>query len=130
MFHCGDTFLLPHPSNFIEHLWVVITEPEPPLAKAICVNIATKQSYSELTVVLSKGDHPFIKHDSVVRYGYAMAFKLKEIEQLLTMQTGRFVCELREPCSAEVLKRIQDGFLASKFTEYGIKEYYLKRCKK
>ncbi len=65
---CGDTFLMPAPGgSAVPHLWIVITEPtgNPPVV--IIVNITTLQQGAEQTVILQRVDHPFIRHESVVR---------------------------------------------------------------
>ena len=52
----------------IEHLWAIVTEIDATTNKAICVNVTTQQSYSDTTCILKPGDHPFVKHDSVINF--------------------------------------------------------------
>jgi CTP:molybdopterin cytidylyltransferase MocA len=75
---CGDTFLLPKSSSDTEHLWIVITEPDAN-GQSVCVNITTRQSYSETTVILKAGDHPFVTHESVIFYTDARIVDLLKV---------------------------------------------------
>lgn len=126
MLSCGDTFLIPKSSGETEHLWIVVTDPEPDTSFAVCVNITTKQSYSETTVILRPGMHPFIKHDSVVYYSDAQILTLNKVQQALDARMTGVVCEPREPCSRAVLEMIRQGILSSKMTPNNVKDY----CKK
>lgn len=112
MFTLGDTFLAPKTSYATEHLWIVITEPQD--NKAVCVNVTSSHSFAEKTTVLNVGDHPFIKHESVIRYSDAKLIDLKAVEAAIAARQMKFVCKQLEPCSEELLKRIQEGLLKSK----------------
>jgi hypothetical protein len=71
MANLGDSFMLRKPQCNEEHLWVLITRPDPGTRNAIMVNITTQRSHSDTTTTLNIGDHPFIKRPSVVFYSYA-----------------------------------------------------------
>jgi hypothetical protein len=58
-----------------------------------------------------KGDHPFIKHKSCIRYKDARVASLAQIRTLLN--GGQMT--RREPVSAELLARIRDGARESDF---------------
>lgn len=122
---CGDTFLMPKSGRAVEHLWVILTEIDQATRTAICVNVTTKQSHSETTVVLKAGDHPFIKHDSVINFSDAREMPIDPVEQALSRRTVQFVCQPHDPCSAALLERIRKGLIASKQTPKGIKQ----KCK-
>ena len=122
MLQLGDTFLLPKRANHTEHLWIVITRPDPETGAAVCVNVTTRQSYSESTVVLKIGDHPFITRESVVYYSDARRLNLRELEEALK-GSHSFVCQQREPCGGALLQKIQEGLLASCLVKREIKEY-------
>ena len=117
----GDTFLLPKHESDPKHLWVVLTEPNTETGLAVCVNITTRQSYSENTVVLAPGEHPFIKHESVVYYSDAQELNLKELEAVLNSHHA--ICEQRQSCDPALLEKIQQGLLVSQFVKKRIKEY-------
>lgn len=122
---CGDTFLIPKSAKAIEHLWVIVTEVDPVTNNAICVNVTSKQSHSDTTVVLVAGDHRFIRHDSVIMYADAREMRIDLVEQALSKPTNQFVCQAHDPCTPALLERIRQGLLASKQTPKGIK----KKCK-
>lgn len=130
MLCCGNTFLLPKSAYLVEHLWIVITEPEAETSNAVCVNVTTRNRYSETTVVLAPGDHPFINHDSVINYRDARKLNLAQVYEVLTTKMPqRFAFGIYDPCSPQLLKRIQDGLLASPHAANGIKECCKNRWK-
>ena len=69
MLDCGDTFLTGDGDEDNFHLWVVITPAIEGEVITVCVVTALKRS--ERLVVLNKGDHPFIQHESVVAYYFS-----------------------------------------------------------
>ena len=88
MLTCGDTFLIPKRGKDIEHLWIVITEPDAD-GNAVCVSVTAKRSYSDTTVVLSAGEHPFIKHESAIHYADARILDLEKVQAALEPTHGR-----------------------------------------
>jgi hypothetical protein len=66
----GDTFLMPAPgiSTRIPHLWIVVTDPTEESQAVMIVSITTLRHGAEQTVILRKGEHPFIDRDSSVCY--------------------------------------------------------------
>jgi hypothetical protein len=120
---CGDTFLLPRSSAETEHLWIVLTEVDASTRKAVCVNVTTRRHHSDLTLILNSGDHPFIKHESVINYQDAREMPIDAVEQALAARTAQFVCVQREPASEDLLKRVRQGLIDSKQTPKGIKAY-------
>jgi hypothetical protein len=123
---CGDTFLLPKSSNDIEHLWIIVAELDATTRRAVCVNVTTEQANSDKTCQLSKGDHPFVKHASVIFYQDAREIDLALVEKALTAGIRNFVCTAHDPCSPQLLARVQKGLIDSKRTPKGIKA----ACKK
>jgi hypothetical protein len=117
---------MPKSGKAIEHLWVIVTETDATTNKAICVNLTTQRSYSDTTCILKPGDHPFVKHDSVINFLDAREMPIDLVEQALQRKTSQFVCERHEPCSTALLARIQKGLIDSKQTPKGIKA----ACKK
>jgi hypothetical protein len=117
----GDTFIAPLTSRAIEHLWIVLTNADAE-NKAVAVNITTRHSLSETTVVLEDGDHPFVKHPSVINYSDAQLIDLKAVETAIEKQPRHFVCKAHEPCSPELLKKIQDGMRRTKSPKKNIKQ--------
>ena len=116
----GETFLAPNNAKSTEHLWIVITHPDD-AGLAVCVNITTKRSLSDTTVVLDVGDHPFLKHPSVVYYADAQLLDLLRIETAISAKPTSFTCVRHKPCSAELILRIQLGAIKSGSTPKKIK---------
>jgi hypothetical protein len=94
------------------HLWIVITEPDP--ASDLCgiVSVTTLRNSKDQTVILSVGDHPFIRHESTIFYGDAMIVDAQRLGN--EMAAGLAV--RRDPCPAATLKLVQQGVSASPFT--------------
>src|ERR1035438_10358093 len=67
---CGDTLLIPAPGMGVTpHLWIIATEPVTDTQLCVIVNVTTLRNSRDQTVMLRKGDHPFITHDSAIFYG-------------------------------------------------------------
>lgn len=102
----GDTFLLSTPPNDM-HLFVVIAPTQN--GNYLCVNVTTQRNNSETSCVLQSGDHPFINHDSVINYKRAREINPATIQNLIN--NGN--CYRRDPASADVLNKIQQGGINS-----------------
>lgn len=61
----------PQPGQEIEHLWLLITNPNPATHEAIMVNVTTQRPHSDTTTILNVGDHPFVQKPSVIFYADA-----------------------------------------------------------
>ena len=103
-----------------------MTEVDAATGIAVCVNVTSKQSHSDTTLVLKAGDHRFITHESVINYQDAREMPINLVEQALVKKTEQFVCTAHDPYSEELLQRIRDGLIASKQTPKGIKA----KCKR
>ncbi|SRR6266481_4113596 len=120
MLKCGDTFLAPITSSGTEHLWIIITDPDAD-GKAVGVNITTQRTYSETTVILNAGDHPFVAHPSVINYRDARIIDVKAVYTAIRIKPRSFVCKSQESCSADLLKKVQEGMLKSTKAQKAIK---------
>lgn len=108
----GDSFLLAaRPQQWL-HLWIVATEPLPATTETVVVSVTTLRNAADQTVVLRKGDHPFIQHDSVVRYGSAQIFLGSKIDS--EIETGATKSHAR--CTEDLIDEIEEGLWASPFT--------------
>jgi hypothetical protein len=67
MLNRGDTFLIEDEDGQDCHLWIVTTPPAE--GEVVIVGVTSKRKRSETHVILRKGDHPFIEHDSVIPIG-------------------------------------------------------------
>lgn len=118
MLNCGDTFLTGDGDEENFHLWIVITPPSAGEVVTVCVVTTTKRS--ERLVLLNVGDHPFIKHDSVIAYIYSKIRTVTDIEAALLSKAAK----PREPVSEQLLRRARAGLMDSDFTPNYIKFYY------
>ena len=118
----GDTFLMPAPgiSNKTSHLWIVVTDPPTGENTVIIVSITTLRTRAEKTVVLRKGEHPFVKWDSSVCYTDARLVDAQELD--VKAKAGKI--KPHDPCTANTLKNVQDGILASDLTPRKVQNFY------
>ncbi len=81
--------------------------------------IRTRHSYTDDTVILSAGDHPFLRHESAVHYS---AGELWSVDKVLRgIKSGG--CGLERDASAAVLARVRAGLLSSPYTVAHVREY-------
>lgn len=78
--HAGSTLLLSDP---FPHLWLVLTDPKGKDDIIVAVMVRTAKGYTDPTVILEAGDHPFIRHKSSVHYSKAKWFKMSRIQAAL-----------------------------------------------
>jgi len=116
----GDSFMLPKPGQDAEHLWVLITRPNPQTHTAIMVNVTTQRPHSDVTVILQAGEHPFVQKPSVIFYADARIVDARLLEQ--SVASGAF--RVHAPFQSGVLKKVQDGVIKSPFTPRKVKDAY------
>lgn len=117
----GDSFMLPKPGQNTEHLWVLITKPDPVTHAAIMVNVTTLRPHSDTTTILTVGEHPFVQKPSVIFYADARIVDTR----LLDAAVQRGAYHGHAVFSAAVITRIQAGVAASPFTPRKIKTAYV-----
>jgi hypothetical protein len=120
---CGDTFIIPKSSASREHLWIVITDPDPSTREAVCVNLTSAENQEDRTVIANVGDHPFIKHETIVFYKDAQILDMAKVEVALQSKQTAFVCTAHRRCTAVFLKRVQNGLLKSEHANREVKDY-------
>ena len=118
----GVSFMLPKPGQDAEHLWVLITAPDPATHEAIMVNITTRRPHSDTTTILNAGDHPFIQKPSLVFYSDARIVDTRLLDQAI--QRGAY--RSHAAFSPQVLARIQAGVAASMLTPKKIQTAFQK----
>jgi hypothetical protein len=116
----GDTVFMPQVQVRIPHLWIVATEPLPATGESILVNVTTLRSHSDKTLVLNRGDHPFIYKESVVSFGDSIIAGVR----LVAAGIDNGLWPQREPCSEALIQQIQIGILASPRTPAKVKAFY------
>ena len=114
----GNTLLIPSgPQERQKHLFALMLDPllvdgygNKPHVLLACVTSVKNGLPSDDSCLLSQGDHPFIEHDSFVDYRFTRLEKAEDIQK--RVKDGLFV--EKEPCSAELIKRILQGALKSR----------------
>lgn len=105
-----------------KHLFIVLTSPqkEQPLVLMVGVSSIRPHQSHDTACLLYSGDHPFIRHESYVRYTGA---RLIEGQSLADgVKTGKLVA--REPVSDEIMARIIGGLYSSRFISPKIRSFY------
>lgn len=115
----GSTFLLPIRAEWVDHLWILLTDVDSN-GRILMVNLTSAKPHSDRTTVLQVGDHPFITRETIVNYGDAIIAKMQHITRAIDASLG----EKREDASAGLLKRLREGFLASPRTKNSLKDYF------
>jgi CTP:molybdopterin cytidylyltransferase MocA len=105
----GDTFLGGSEVHGEDHLWIVINDPAAHGNSALIVNISTLRPRADTSCLLHRGDHPFIRHDSYVRFGSARAVSCQDVGHLFAARRLR----PHQSASATLVARIRAAALAS-----------------
>lgn len=85
---------------------IIISDPNP-VGNVLVVPVTSLNPdlKQETHLVLKRGDHPFIKHDSVLAYSRMQIFILEYIQEFI--QKGVFIA--KETISPALLKKIQEA---------------------
>jgi hypothetical protein len=122
-FRLADSFWVQTTHEPVEHLWILITKPNPLNDSSIWVNVTTARPGSDRTTVLQPGDHPAIRHESVIFYRGAKLVDLVKLQGLIQAAKAR----RESPCPGSLLLKIQAGVLASKFSPRRIQNEILSK---
>ena len=120
MLGLGDTVMLPKPGGEKEHLWALITAPDPQSGEAIMVNLTTQRPHSDTTTIIQPGEHPFVDRPTVVFYADARIVDVNNLDAALRQG----VAHQHAPLSAKLLQRIQKDLFESDFTPEKIEEAF------
>ncbi len=99
--NAGDTFI----DALHGHLWIVLSDPAIDPERVVIVNLTTYTVDEESACVLKKGDHPFVRHKTAVRYRDA---RIASPADLKTLREARKLAP-REPCSKSLLQKLRGG---------------------
>lgn len=118
----GDTFLMPAPgiSSSTPHLWIVASDPIEEDQTVIIISITTLRYGAEQTVVLRKGEHPFIDRDSSVFYGDARLVDATDLDA--RVKAGQI--KVHAPCPPKTLEAVRAGILASDLAPQRVQRFY------
>ena len=112
----GETFIGYDLGN---HLWIVLSFPDEQ-GRIALVNLTTHGNSSRCgghCIVVRRGEHPFVRRESCVHYQKATLGDTQPLDADRERRTLR----MREPVSAELLLRAQEGALTSRLTKPGFK---------
>lgn len=113
----GYTFLAKRPNFDAYHLYIVIAIVG---EKLLFVGVTSYDSTKDNTCILKKGDHPFIKRDSVIAYFDATETEVGSIKQAASMNA----IIPQKPVHPEILKRIQQGATDSPHLDPELRKYF------
>ena len=99
--NAGDTFI----DGKYHHLWIVLSDPSIDANNVVIVNLTTHSIAEESRCILRKGDHPFVKHKTSVRFADARLTCVADLEKL--SKAG--LLAPRERCSVSLLDTIRVG---------------------
>lgn len=116
---CGDAVLMAVPGVPSQHLWILITDPDPDTFLGAMVSVTTLRGTTDQTVILQPCDHPFVKRPSAVHFGDARLFDTRRVEEAI--RAGGV--HLHQRCSAALIALLQDGALASPYTPNKVLEF-------
>ena len=117
----GASLLLAEPPLYKPHLWFVLTHPLGKPPRVVSVMLRSVARFTDSTLILRPGDHPFVRPDSAVHYSTARWLNVSAI--LRAVRDGR--CHLKEDMTDELLRRVRSGLLESPFTVNALRD----RCK-
>ena len=103
----GFTFLSKRPPYTTEHLFIIISQIIN--KKVLYVNVTTYDDCRDMSCILKVGEHPFIRHKSIINYHDAFDPQVTLIEQAISQKT----ITPQDPVSRSLLKKIQAGALIS-----------------
>lgn len=99
--NAGDTFI----DGKYHHLWIIISDPAVDSEKVVIVNFTTHTVAEEPSCIVQKGEHPFVRHKTAVRYTDA---RLVSSANLETLREANLLTP-QQQCSADLLKKLRDG---------------------
>ena len=120
----GDTFHYGE-SNSTRHLHIVICESTRSSEPVIVVSVNTQHGWTDTTLVLQVGDHPYIKHPSSVSFGRVTTIPVSVLiladEASQRIAPGFRNFDHDSPVTPDLLKRVIQGALDSPLTPKGMK---------
>ncbi len=109
--------------NLIEgpkpHLWFVLTDPSGNPPKVVSVMLRTAKSYTDPTLILNIGDHPFMSRPTCVDYSTAKLVSILILEEGIS----NALIEEYDDMSPNLLEVVQKSLLASPRTPNYIIDY-------
>jgi hypothetical protein len=113
-----NTILVPVPSPSCKHLFIVLSTPEGEPPVVVMVNITSRRPTSDPTVILTPGDHSFVKHESVIAFEHASLFEVDRLENGLNSGSLSKYPDISET----LFTAVKQGLLNSPRTPKNIKD--------
>ena len=104
------------------HMHVVINDPRPPDDEVAFVNLTTRYPGSSLPVVLQRGDHPFIEHDTTLAFHKADVRPVAKLEA--AVKAGLFKPH-PQPLHTRHLQRIATKLIAKSETPQNVRNFLI-----
>ena len=105
----GDTFLGGGEVHGEDHLWLIINDPSAHAGVALIVNVSTLRPNAETTCIVHPGEHPFLRHDSYIRYGSGRGVKVADLVEAVK----RGLLKPHQAASKALLEKARAGAKAS-----------------
>ncbi|WP_428276207.1 hypothetical protein [Candidatus Palauibacter sp.] len=116
----GDCFLIGG-HELTPHLWIILTRPSGDPARVLIASCTSRKPWSDDTVLLDRGDHPFIRHETVIAYTEIRIVEARVIE----FQLGLGKITRRERMRRAVLDRVVEAVLNSTNAAAKFKQFIL-----
>lgn len=97
----GDTFYFRKGSD--THLWALISDPTQNPECVLVVAFSTYETYKDTACIIEQGEHPRIKHKTVIWYEEANSPSVATLQAM----ADEGVIQWNVPLSAELLARIR-----------------------
>ena len=115
----GDCFLLDNPTNNRKHLYIVISN-QSNQDRILLVNVTTYKTGKDTSCILESGDHPFIKHKSIINY----AEPLEPVHDPFEGFVNRNIIQRAKSISKVVLRKVQEGAKVSPALPRKFRKYF------
>ena len=99
----GQTFLFPGDEN--DHLWMVVSDPRRNAGQVVIVRFLSFRDGLEETLILTSGEHPFVKHNTCVDYAAALLVSDTTLEELRKAKR----LKLKQDLSPKLLADIREA---------------------
>ena len=116
----GECFLIGG-HGLTPHLCIVLTQPSGDPARVLIASCTSRKPWSDDTILLDRGDHPFIRHETVIAYTEVRIVEVRVIE----FQLGVGKIARKERMRRAVLDRVVRAVLNSTNTAAKFKQFIL-----
>lgn len=120
----GACLLIPSGPNSCQHLFTILVNPcilpnrgNKPQVLSVGISSVRANIPYDNACIIRQGEHPFVRHDSYVRYRDARIDAVEHIEN--RVHEGIF--SVKPPCGEQLLKRIIAGASTSRYAAREVK---------